>query len=64
MASGVYTATLWQNCARSMKLKMMVSSWRIRELRMFVSDRAELMSREFADAGCVAAVCTAGNAWR
>jgi hypothetical protein len=45
MASGVYTAVLSLNCARSMKAKMMVSSSLISVLRMFASDSAELMSR-------------------
>jgi hypothetical protein len=44
MASGAYTASLRANCARSMSVKMIVSSCRMSDDRMLSSDSAELMS--------------------
>ena len=46
MASDVYTGEFRANWARSINPKMMVSSWRMSELRMFCSDSASLMSTE------------------
>lgn len=56
----MYTGRLRENCARSMKLKMMVSSCRMSELRMFARHSVELMSS--ADAVAAAAASTVAGA--
>jgi hypothetical protein len=61
-APGSYTASLRANCARSMKLKMMVSSWRMRAERTSDSARLLLVSCGMAPAaGLASAAAGAGS---
>lgn len=48
---GERTGALCANCERSMRLKMMLSSWRISDCRMLFSDNTPLRSIDSAIAG-------------